>query len=243
MTRDSTFNVIGAPMRAASGALTAGEIVFFRPHGTELAKFMSALVHLHITTITTPDGDDEIDFFLQTAYDSKGQPFVDTGVNLPEAVGGGPTSGFTPNQNQLMHTGAIGAEAGDLIRVDNERMFVMSNTGAETADFTRVLRGSEGDAVVAHLAAADIFRQALTWEDVANVHFAVGDNGTTAEAFIAIGEMAAGVAVFTHSDLALADDTNRDLPLGDRLRLVTVLNGATAPTYAYSAYVSLYGGV
>ncbi len=240
--RTSPFNVIGAPFRTASGALAVGEIVFFAPHGESLSKFMSALVHLHVTTITTPDGDDEIDFFLQTAYDATGAAFTDTGQNLAAAVGG-LEDGIIAGHEMALSSGAIGAEPGDILKLGNERMLVIA-MDSPTANFVLVQRGYDGDPVEQHAAAdVDIFRQAVTWEDVANVHFAVGDNGNTAEAFIAVGEMAAGVAVFTHSDLALADDTNRDLPLGDRLRLVTVVTGATAPTYAYSAYVSLFGNV
>ncbi len=240
--RISPFNAIGTSFRAASGALAVGEIVFFSPHGDSMAKFMSAMVHLHVTTITTPDGDDEIDFFLQTAYDAEGAAFADTGLNLLAAVGG-LGDGITEGQQMSLNSGAIGAEPGDILKLGNERMLVVA-MDSPAVDFVLVERGYAGDPVEAHAAAGvDIFRQAVTWEDVANVHFAVADNGNTAEAFIAIGAMAAGVAVFTHSDLALADDTNRDLPLGDRLRLVTVLSGATAPTYAYSAYVSLFGGV
>lgn len=242
MARNSPFNVIGKLFRAASGSLAVGEIVFFGPPDEDLTKFMSALVHLHITTITTPDGDDEIDFFLQTAYDADGAPFTDTALNLVAATGGGSADGIFANQEMSLNSGAIGAEPGDLIRIDDERMFVVA-MDSPVADFVLVRRGYDGDAVVAHAAGVDIFIQQLTWEDVANVHFAVGDDGNTAEVFIAVGEMAAGVGTFTHSDLALADDTNRDLPLGDRLRLVTVLTGATAPTYAYSAYASLYGNV
>lgn len=239
--RTSPFNVIGALLREPSGALTAGEIVFFESHGDSLAKFLSALVHLHVTTITTPDGDDEIDFFLQTAYDAEGAVFADTGQNLVVAVPGA-DEGIIAGQQMSLSSGAIGAEPGDILRLGGERMLVVA-MDSPVADFVLVERGYAGDPVETHDAAVDIFRQAVTWEDVANVHFAVGDNGNTAEAFIAVGEMAAGVAVFTHSDLALADDTNRNLPLGDRLRLVTVLTGASAPTYAYSAYVSLYGNV
>ncbi len=239
--RTSPFNVIGAPFRTASGALTEGEIVFFSPHGDSLSKFMSALVHLHVTTITTPDGDDEIDFFLQTAYDSAGAAFVDTGQNLAIAAPGA-AEGIIAGQQMSLSSGAIGAEPGDIIRLGGEQMLVIA-MDSPSANFVLVTRGYAGTPVETHIATVDIFRQAVTWEDVANVHFEIADNGNTAEAFIAVGEMAAGVAVFTHSDLALADDTNRDLPLGDRLRLVTVLAGATAPTFAYSAYVSLFGNV
>lgn len=241
--RTSPFNVIGAPFRVPSGALTAGEIVFFASHGDSLSKFMSALVHLHVTTITTPDVADEIDFFLQTAYDAEGAAFADTSLNLLAAVGGA-ADGIIAGHQMSLSSGAIGAEPGDILRLGGERMFVVA-MDSPSSNFVLVERGYAGDPVEAHAASGvDIFRQAVTWEDVANVHFDNADNGNTAEAFIAIGEMAAGVAVFTHSDLALADDTNRDLPLGDRLRLVTVLTaGAGAPAYAYSAYVSLFGNV
>ena len=239
--RTSPFNVIGAPFRAASGTLTVGEIVFFASHGDSLSKFMSALVHLHVTTITTADGADEIDFFLQTAYDAKGAAFADTGQNLVVAVGGA-AEGIIAGQRMSLSSGAIGAEPGDILRLGGERMFVVA-MDSPSSNFVLVERGYAGDPVETHDAGVDIFRQAVTWEDVANVHFDNADDGNTAEAFIAIGEMAAGVAVFTHSDLALADDTNRDLPLGDRLRLVTVLTAGVAPAYAYSAYVSLFGNV
>ncbi len=94
---------------------------------------------------------------------------------------------------------------------------------------------------VSDLSSADIDLLQVTWEDVANVHYDVADNGNTAEAIIPIGPIPAGVSQFVTSNQALADDTNRDLPLGDRLRIVVVLTGATAPTYAYSAQASLYG--
>lgn len=86
------------------------------------------------------------------------------------------------------------------------------------------------------------YDKGTTWEDVANFHLDNGDDGVEPQfAVISIGPAPAGVGVFAHSDQALADNTNRDLPLGDRLRIVVVLTGATAPTYDYSARVSLYG--
>lgn len=81
-----------------------------------------------------------------------------------------------------------------------------------------------------------------TWEDVANVMFDNADNGVEPQfGVIAVGPAPAGVGVFAHSDGALADNTNRDLPLGDRVRIVVTVAGATAPTYAYEARVTLYG--
>lgn len=222
-------NSIGTLFRAASGALAVGEIVPYSQGGAELEKFTRALVHLHVTTITTPDGDDEIDFFIQTAWGDSG--FADSGEDLDGAI--------DDTQRTITVDDASTFVPGDVIRIGTERMLVTARD--EAAETLTVERGFAGDPRAAALDGADINLLQVTWEDVANVHFAVGDNGNTAEALIAIGEMAAGVAVFTHSDQALADDTNRNLPLGDRLRIVTVLTGATAPTYAYSAQASFYG--
>ena len=80
------------------------------------------------------------------------------------------------------------------------------------------------------------------WVDVANVHFANGDEPiATAERLIKIGPMATGVASLTPTDATLADNTDVDLPVGDAIRIKCEVTGATAPTYAYSATVSLYG--
>jgi hypothetical protein len=225
----SIHNSIGVPFRAASGALAVGEFVPFSQSGAELEKFVRALVHLHVTTITTPDGDDEIDFFVQTAYGDSG--FADSGEDLDGAI--------DDTQQAIPVDDASTFVPGDVIRIGTERMLVTASDNAAPGVLT-VERGFAGDPRAAAVDGADIDLLQVTWEDVANVHFAVGDNGNTAEAFIAVGEMAAGVAVFAHSDRALADDTDRNLPLGDRLRIVTVLTGADAPTYAYSAQVSFY---
>jgi hypothetical protein len=58
-------------LRSASGALTAGETsssVWTAPH-------IDIVVILRVTTITTADGDDEVDFYFQTAHDdNSGSP-------------------------------------------------------------------------------------------------------------------------------------------------------------------------
>jgi len=81
------------------------------------------------------------------------------------------------------------------------------------------------------------------WTDIANVHFDFGDEPiATAKRLIKIGPMATGVATFTPTDTTLADDTVVALPLGEAIRIKTKLTGATAPTYAYSASITLIGG-
>ena len=43
------------------------------------------------------------------------------------------------------------------------------------------------------------------------------------------------------TDAGLADDTKLDLPIGDRIRIRTVVTGTTAPTYAYNAEIFIRG--
>ena len=136
------------PLRSASGALTAGETT---PALTGIGWARLAVIRLDITTLTLADGDDEVDFFIQTSY----------------------------------------------------------NAGTD-------------------------------WADVENVHFTVADNGTTIILLIVIGLPQSSATARTETDAALADDSKLDLPLGDRLRIQTAVTGATAPTYAYNAEVSLY---
>ena len=51
-------------LRAASGDLTAGETV-----SAVDTKFLTTTIVLDVTKITTPDADDEVDFYFQTTYD------------------------------------------------------------------------------------------------------------------------------------------------------------------------------
>ena len=53
------------PLRGPSGPLTAGET---SPVLTDLGWVKEAVIRLDITEITTPDGDDEVDWYIQTSY-------------------------------------------------------------------------------------------------------------------------------------------------------------------------------
>jgi hypothetical protein len=80
------------------------------------------------------------------------------------------------------------------------------------------------------------------WVDVANVHFDNGDEPiVTANRLICVGPKDVGVVVYTPTDGTLADDTDQDIPVGEALRIKVKLTGATAPTYAYSAKLTMYG--
>ena len=60
-------------LRAASGTLSVNET---STPVTELDMYNQAVIRLDVTVITTPDGDDEIDFYLQTSYNG-GTDWVD----------------------------------------------------------------------------------------------------------------------------------------------------------------------
>ena len=134
-----------AQLRAASGALTGADT---SPR-VRCGWARLAVVRLDITTITTPDADDEVDFYVQTRFNG-------------------------------------------------------------------------GD-----------------WVDLENHHLANADNGTTRIRDIVIGGAQRSAAARTETAGTLADNTKNDLPLGDELRVVCAVTGATAPTYAYNAEVFL----
>ena len=53
-------------LRAASGALTAGET----SPVLDVGGALDAVLILDLITLTLPDGDDEVDFYIQTSYDN-----------------------------------------------------------------------------------------------------------------------------------------------------------------------------
>ncbi len=91
-------------LRAASGDLTAGETTTAI---TNLQVVNEAIVFINITTATLPDGDDEVDFYLQTTYD-EGTSWVDlANVHLANADNGSP-------QKTMISIGAIPAGVAQL---------------------------------------------------------------------------------------------------------------------------------
>ena len=73
-------------LRGASGALTAGETT---TPITGIGWANVAVVRLDVTTQTLPDGDDEVDFYIQTSY-NEGVDWVDLeNFHLATAQNGG----------------------------------------------------------------------------------------------------------------------------------------------------------
>lgn len=86
-------------LRAASGNLTAGETT---TAVTNLQVAHEAIVFINITVATLADGDDEVDFYLQTTYD-EGTSWVDlANVHLANSDNGSP-------QKTMIEIGAIPA--------------------------------------------------------------------------------------------------------------------------------------
>ena len=75
------------------------------------------------------------------------------------------------------------------------------------------------------------------WCDAENIHFENADDGNTAKLIVRVGEtdyLAADTAAAC-TDGTLADGTKLKVPLGQQVRIKTLITGATAPTYAYAA--------
>lgn len=75
------------------------------------------------------------------------------------------------------------------------------------------------------------------WVDRACFHFTTADNGNTALRIIVFGEPGSGDDIVTPTDGALADNTDAAVPLGLSVRIKVLIEGATAPSYAYTAVV------
>ena len=84
------------------------------------------------------------------------------------------------------------------------------------------------------------FNRGTDFADVANVHYATADNGTTPIVLITLDRAQQNVGAVTETDGTIADDTRNNLPLGDRIRVKTAVTGATPPTYAYNADVEFF---
>jgi len=134
---------------------------------------------------------------------------------------------------------------------------LVAATGAKSADFTSpayvlpvgagyrsgivqinntTLTLPDGDDEVDHYLQTT-FDDATTWVDMANVHFATADDGTTPVKLIVINPPAGNVTDIDQTDGTLANDTKIDVPFGSQLRIKSVTTGATEPTYAYVAHI------
>ena len=86
------------------------------------------------------------------------------------------------------------------------------------------------------------YNEGVDWVDLENIHLIDGDNGNTEVDLVVIGGPKANNTYIAETDGTLSDNTKVDLPLGDRLRIKTLVTGASAPSYAYNAEVYLIGG-
>lgn len=224
----------GIQLRVTSGALVVAD----RPLPLfDLDGHRRAIVRIFQEAIlATPDADDRVRFLLETAYGAG--DFADSTANTVGVWGG---DGVDHEQeNNLETTDGTQFVVGDIIRVDQEKMLVVGVGAAfGGADFIRVRRGHKGDPVQTHAAATDIFLQDVDWITVANITYALADDGTAPNALVVVGSTDISPVILDDLDEALGDNVILAAPLGDRLRLRVTVAGATAPTYNYSARVTL----
>ena len=264
-------------LRSASGALTAGETTA----AVSLlgrASYVSGAVYLDITTLTLPDADDEVDFYIQTTYDD-GTSWTDIeNIHFTTADNGSTAQRVVvidgaedgPGSN-LSITGtdpATGAEISETVPANtiwmikvirftlvtestsaNRGVLISLGDGTNTYHQTRqhdVQIASEtrtydyvvgGNYIAAHLFTVhhnilpDLTMSAgHVWQTVTG-SIQAGDNYGAPQS-----SLEAWHDPSISTDAAIGDDLKSyDRPLGSQVRIRTVVTGATAPTYAYSA--------
>ncbi len=217
----------GVIMRGVSGALSVAD----RPLPLfGLERHRRAIVHImQEAALTTPDGDDEVKFHLETAYGAG--PFAASGELIDEAVD------INKEQTAFTVDDTTTFVVGDVIRVEQEWMLVTAVDGSAPGVIT-VQRGYEGTAPAAHDNNTAVHLQDVDWVEVAQITYAVADNASTPHAVVVIGNTAIAPIILDDLDVALGDNTILAAPLGDRLRIRTTIAGATAPAYNYSVRAS-----
>lgn len=216
----------GVALRAISGALTAID----RPLPlVNLGGFRRATIHIvQEAVLTLPDGDDEVNFFIDTAY---GQgAFAASGELL--------TADIDDTQTTVGVDDTTTFVVGDVIQVGTEIMLVTATDGAVPGNLTAD-RAQRGSARAAHLNNAVVNLLDVNWVNVALVAYPTADDGTAPVAVITIAGQWDATALLNDIQADLGAEGVRALPLGDRLRLRVAVAGATAPGYNYSARVSL----
>ncbi len=216
----------GINLRATSGALTAAD----RPLPLfGLEGFRRAIVHIMLEAVlVTPQADDRVRFHFETAY----------GADIFAASGELLTADIDDTQTNVGVDDAGTFVVGDVVQVGNERMLVTATDGAAPGVIT-ANRGHDSDARAAHLDNAVVNLQNVDWVEIAQITYDDADDGTAPEALVVLGSTDISPVILDDIDAALADNTILAAPLGDRLRIRTSAAGATAPTYNYSARVSL----
>ncbi len=217
----------GVVLRAPSGAIT----VVDRPMPIiGLEHHRRAVIHIiQEAALATGDADDHVRFHIETAYGA-----VDGGLSgelLDEAAD------INDTQQSFTVDDTTTFVPGDVIRLDTEWMLVTAVDGAAPGVIT-VERGYENTPRAAHDNNVAIYLLNVNWIEVAQVTYDTTDDGTSPHCVVVVGGEGTGPQIVDDLDVVLADDTVLSLPLGDRLRLRTTIEGASPPTYNYSARVS-----
>lgn len=225
MATESLKSKHGVVLRSVSGALAVAD----RPLPlVNLGGHRRAIIQIiQEATLATPDADDVVSFFFDTAY-GEGL-FATSGELLDGAIDTAQTNVTVDNAATFV--------VGDVIQVGIEVMVVTVTDGAAPGVIT-VLRGQRGTTGTAAANNAVVNLLDVDWVNVALVRYAIGDDGTAPVAVITIGSQWDATALLNDIQADLGAEGARALPLGDRLRMRTTVAGATAPTYNYSTRAS-----
>lgn len=98
-------------IRLASGSLTAAETTGVVPN---LGDFKNGIIVVELTTLTVPDADDEVDFYVQTSYDD-GDDWYDM-INLH--VGNASAATFTSTGDYLLSIHQAMSNKGPVLGTD-----------------------------------------------------------------------------------------------------------------------------
>lgn len=214
----------GVVLRANSGTLTAAETVL---PILGLEGFNRAVVQINQTANLICAAGEQVDFSVETSYDAAAGIYRDSATNTAETVELGETV-------ITVVSGAV-FEVGDVIRMDAEKMLI---TAIATNDIT-VTRAYENTAEATHGTALDIFFLIATWIELGQVHYENGDDASAPHAVLVLGiEPLLAAAILQDLPTTLGDDTVRALPLGDRIRIRTVITNT--PSYTYEAVAHFY---
>jgi hypothetical protein len=148
---------------------------------------------------------------------------------------------------------------GDRVYLHSDYMWIQGATGDLTAGATsaEIYTSNAVDVIIyvdiTKMTTADgddevdfyfqtTYNNGTDWVDLENAHYANADNGTTPDIVAHLGPgppVSSNTNYATATDGSLADDTKIKFPAGTHVRIKTTVTGATAPTYAYRAWIFL----
>ncbi len=247
----------------------------------DVQAFRGATVFVNVQTLTLPDADDEVDFFLQTTYD-EGANWTDIqNIHFTTADNGntakriividGAKDGPGAIQSITGTDPAAGAEISETVPANTiwrlsvwRAVFVTDATSATRFPTLEITDGGIFFRTRAH--ATQDASATVTYNNVLNGFWQTSINVSEHHNTLPDVHLAAGAVIRTSTTLLEAGDNwgapqylveawhdpsistdatigdnlkSYDRPIGSAVRMRTTVTGATAPTYAFVASISL----